>query len=598
MMMCRHTNRCVSARACHVAVAIATALSANLVWADWPSDPGTPLVLGEIQGVGAVNHAVAVTPDGAAWAAWIDMQCFGSLRVQRAGPDGGVLAPGGLTFDTLTGCESQDALIGGCADGSVVACRHLLELADAPLHRISASGAPMWGDGIVVSQEEGTIGGILGLPSGDVLVTWHAGWNIHVARYAVDGTSVWGEPATLDTGTSSNKRIFGFVSDGADGAFVVWDRPGGAYVRTIHAARINTDGEFAWGPIVVVPSTPGSSRHTSPVALADGADGAVVVWTVGSDGPGTIVPTYVQRIAHDGSLLIELLGARISLAVTRQFDPAVAQDEATGDVFVAWRDDVGAAAMLRAQRMSLAGARLWGDTGVAITPLVSVPQNRFDACWNQDVAEFAVAVTATPADAGDASVNMHRVDGNGAVATDVWPISSAVPAGTIQCHRLGSAIAVTWLQDEPSFNDAVVAQRVNADGTLGPPALAGDLNGDAVIDEEDRALLCASLGSTTGESNFVASADFNRDGAIDEHDLALFNDILPPCAGDIVTSATFQPPADGVTDAADLAFLLGAWGNQSSCADFVTSRTFAPPPDGVVDGADLAYLLGAWGECP
>jgi hypothetical protein len=65
----------------------------------------------------------------------------------------------------------------------------------------------------------------------------------------------------------------------------------------------------------------------------------------------------------------------------------------------------------------------------------------------------------------------------------------------------------------------------------------------------------------------------------------------------VVASVTFQPPADGVTDGADLAYLLGAWGNQPSCADFVTSRSFAPPPDGKEDGADLAVLLGAWGVC-
>jgi hypothetical protein len=127
--------------------------------------------------------------------------------------------------------------------------------------------------------------------------------------------------------------------------------------------------------------------------------------------------------------------------------------------------------------------------------------------------------------------------------------------------------------------------------------VTGDLNGDLMLSEQDRAVLCAALGSSKGDAEYVAAADLNGDDVIDELDQALFNDILPPCAGDIVTSATFQPPADGVTDAADLAYLLGAWANQPSCADFVSSKTFQPPPDGAVDGADLAYLLGAWGQC-
>jgi hypothetical protein len=90
--------------------------------------------------------------------------------------------------------------------------------------------------------------------------------------------------------------------------------------------------------------------------------------------------------------------------------------------------------------------------------------------------------------------------------------------------------------------------------------------------------------------------DLNADGFIDEIDQAIFSDAAPDaCPGDIV-SDTFQPPPDGIVDGFDLAFLLGAWGEDPSCADLVSSD-FLPPPDGVVDGFDLAVLLGAWGMC-
>lgn len=125
----------------------------------------------------------------------------------------------------------------------------------------------------------------------------------------------------------------------------------------------------------------------------------------------------------------------------------------------------------------------------------------------------------------------------------------------------------------------------------------GDVNGDGTVDVEDRVVFCGALGSDAGEPAYLPGADMNDDGAIDEIDQQLFNDILPTCLGDLVASGTFAPPGDGMIDGADLAILLGAWGNNASCADLVNSKTFAAPPDGVVDGADLAVLLGAWGQC-
>lgn len=128
-------------------------------------------------------------------------------------------------------------------------------------------------------------------------------------------------------------------------------------------------------------------------------------------------------------------------------------------------------------------------------------------------------------------------------------------------------------------------------------AIPGDFNNDMVVDQDDRTLLCAALGSMTGDANFIEAADFDDNGVINQLDQAQFNSILPPCVGDLVMSGNFQPPGDGLIDGADLAILLGAWGNSPSCADFVNSDTFLPPPDGKVDGADLALLLGAWGTC-
>jgi len=112
------------------------------------------------------------------------------------------------------------------------------------------------------------------------------------------------------------------------------------------------------------------------------------------------------------------------------------------------------------------------------------------------------------------------------------------------------------------------------------PLPAGDLNGDRVVDEDDRDLFTAQLGMTSGDDGYNIAADLDLDGVVGSKDLALFEDILPPaCPGDF--------NGDGSVDSTDLAVLLAAWGAEGGDLN----------GDGTTDSTDLAVLLAAWGEC-
>src|SRR5262249_8592537 len=54
-----------------------------------------------------------------------------------------------------------------------------------------------------------------------------------------------------------------------------------------------------------------------------------------------------------------------------------------------------------------------------------------------------------------------------------------------------------------------------------PGLSAGDANHDGNVDGLDATLVSAALGSTLGQSQYVAAADANRDGAIDATDVQL-----------------------------------------------------------------------------
>ena len=65
-------------------------------------------------------------------------------------------------------------------------------------------------------------------------------------------------------------------------------------------------------------------------------------------------------------------------------------------------------------------------------------------------------------------------------------------------YRLEDGIVATWISGV-GFSAAVVAQRANADGSLGDPPLATDLNGDGAVN----------------------AADFDGSGVVDAADLAM-----------------------------------------------------------------------------
>ena len=524
----RRMNRNTKKAEGSIAALLALLLGASGARADWPTNPQTPLLVGNVSSLGAGNTvACAATPDGATWAAWVDGECFGVLRLQRISPGGTLLMRGALSLFADDGCTSRDPRIAACTDGSIVVSAVDGSqnggggpLIDSRLQRVAPDGQALWGKGLILPGGSGKVGQLLGLSDGDVLVAWNQGATVLAARFNPAGAPVWAAPATIASPTGSSMRIFALVSDGADGAFIFWDVPG-PYTRAILAARVTGSGAPAWTqPLIVTPPIPASSRHTDPVAIAGAGGEAIVAWTEGAESADTIVAIRCQRISPAGQMLLEPEGRRVSLADTRQFDVHVSRNAGNDDLYVSWRDG-WMPQSLRAQRLSAAGERLWGDTGVLVTAVASMGGSHFDTTWNAN--RLALSVVDVPAGPTDPRVHIHRVDSTGTVQSGPWPVSGATTGRAVHVGAAAAdnnALIVTWFADPPGFADSVVAQRINSDGTLG--LQPGDATGDSAVDINDLLAvvthwgLCpTSLMSCTGDIDPLPDGD----GEVNVNDL-------------------------------------------------------------------------------
>jgi hypothetical protein len=106
-----------------------------------------------------------------------------------------------------------------------------------------------------------------------------------------------------------------------------------------------------------------------------------------------------------------------------------------------------------------------------------------------------------------------------------WPyvLAASVPNSGSASVTLPS-LATTAARVKIEAINNVFFDVSNADFTI---KLAGDANGDSVVDCADLAIVKASVGKRTGQTGFDARADLTGDGLVDARDLAYVSQRLP-----------------------------------------------------------------------
>lgn len=261
---------------------------------------------------------------------------------------------------------------------------------DLILHRIDADGGLSWGDGKLVAGRSragwsARDASLVADGSGGVIVVFEAAWydagragdvDVLAARYESSGRALWGRsvPFTTVATTPLPERAPSPLSDGDGGVMVFFEVEVVAGERAgridIFGQRLDGAGAAVWnGGRHASPVSSGRWQERRPMAVKDGAGGAIVVYEA-EHGPGQYagdIDIAAQRVGPGGELMW-LAGERSQdLASTPLLElSSHVQADGAGGVFVVYEavprdgEDAGDS-LIAAQRVSADGALQWHD---------------------------------------------------------------------------------------------------------------------------------------------------------------------------------------------------------------------------------------------
>ena len=460
-----------------LALAVA-ACSASPARADWPTDPHTnlPVCTASLEQDTPVTLADG---QGGAIIAWADRRA-GNLDIyaQRVSAGGAPLwEPGGVAV-CIAPADQQGAVLASDGAGGVIIA--WMDPRDTPFdiyaQRVSAAGTIQWPvDGVAVCVAPGQQYAPRIAPddSGGAIIAWvdrRAGYSdIYARRITASGLlqgSADGDPVC---GAAFDQDSPVMVADGTGGAVIVWrDARDDGFTGHLYSQRLAGNGTLHWAPDGVLLCT-AAGDQSKPTIDSDGTGGAVVAWT---DTRGGNMKTYAQRITGSGALQWTTAGVVQCSGVGNEWNPAIVSDGASGAI-VTWEDyrfwNVNGAD-LYAQRVSASGAPQWLTTGVTVCNNIYG-----DQLYPQIVTDGAGGAIVTWQDDRDASLSAVDVYARKLSPAGVlqWTFSGAAvsnAAGDQSMPTLapdGSGGAIVAWQDSRNGYDDIYAQRIKTDGLLG-----------------------------------------------------------------------------------------------------------------------------------
>ena len=476
---------------------------------------------------------------------------------------------------------------------------------DIYAQRISADGTPQWaanGVALCTAAGEQYAVAIVADGAGGAVVTWYdnrsgSNYDIYAQRISSAGAVQWAANGVALCTVTDAQWYPASTSDGTGGAIVTWQDGRSGTNDDIYAQRISGTGTVQWAANGVALCT-ATGDQWSPTITSDGAGGAIVTWYDWRSDYGDI---YAQRISAAGAVQWTANGVALCTATNAQWYPTLVADGASGAIVV-WsdsRNDTGSGNWdLYVQRVSAAGAVQWTANGVA---LCTATGEQWGPNITSDGAGGAIVVWYDQRSGSNYDVYVRKISAAGAVQWTANGVALCTAAGdqynpVITSDGAGGAI-VAWM-DERSGTSDIYARRILAGGTAQwtangvtlctatgkqeYPSIVPDAAGGAIVAWHDR---------RSGTNYDIYAQRVDRDGALgnvdvpDDASLAFALEPVrpnPARGGAFTVRFSLQTPAPARLELLDVAgrrivsrevSSLGAGGHT---LDLGEGRRFAP----------------------
>jgi hypothetical protein len=286
------------------------------LFAQWNTNTSVNML---ISGLPVADIQSVATSDGKMWVAYYHENAGNyDMRAQLIDADGYLqLGPDGVLVSNQTS-GSATYVFNVCLDNDdnlVIGFQYDAGSdMNAVLHKISPTGAQLWGaGGVVIGQ--GLAPYPATLTTGETVVVWNESQTntLNMQKITSGGTLAWTTPVQIKVGASNTTR--GQVITNTNGKFtVVYQKSGFGINSTLYAQHFNASGTALYAPLQICNEATSAARYYS---IASEGDTAFFGYY---SSVGLRFNSYLQRINPDGTMPWGINGSHFNTS-TSSGDP-------------------------------------------------------------------------------------------------------------------------------------------------------------------------------------------------------------------------------------------------------------------------------------